>query len=232
MPSDGLDVKDGVIARYPIDLPVKLVEQKEDRFVVIEPSPEHRIVEFPLRAVWRLGEDIDIFEKGKEQKGELLLQKYPSDKEAQTAWDYHAKPEGHRWYVAKLNNKYAKSYTDYEAMLGVPVKTIQTILDEIHKSLHDKDYLWIRDEVYWEDDTQELLEAVADITLLITAGEGGDIETSEDETFVRNTVHIVRDLLLTTYYVKSEAQWDFKNKTFKHDKFLITPSTKPCNEEE
>jgi len=231
MPSDGLC--NDQIVRFPIGLPVKFVRQTEDRLIVIEPHGD--IVEFPLTCVWRLGEDIDIFKKGVEQReaGEpLLLKEFATEKAAQECWYRFTHPDEFRWYPASLNDKFAYAYCDYEAMWGMPVRAIQAILSEIHDMMYRGSYFreLKGDAVVWMKDAEELATAIADITLLVTAGEG-DI-APEDEPFVKQTVHTVYDLLTTKYYVKSGAVWDFENRKFVSDDVIVDMKSKPEDFEE
>jgi len=201
-PSDGRDVQSNVIARYPIGLPVVFDRELPDRIEVVE--PHGHVVQLPLVPVWRIGQNVDIFKEGlKLMRQDLpsILEEYPSEDKAKKEWERYTHPEKYRWYVAKLNKKYGTCYCDFEAMISIPKRTIQTILDEISRNL----YLKENDELY---------QAVADISLLIAAGDGGDIETKQDEEYVRTIVFAVHELLTTKYYVKSGCHWDFENRKF------------------
>jgi hypothetical protein len=208
MPSDGLLVESKVVVRFPVGLPVLFVEQKNDRFIVQEPYGE--LVMFPLRPVWRLGEDIDIFEEGKKKQGELLLEEYESEEEAREEWERYSHPEKYRWYIDELRKKYkSDTYCDWEALFDIPTVTIQSILKYV--SL-------IRDEEF--DD--EFWQAVADLTLMFVAGEGEpEFKRKNLEEVVAIVAETVKGLLTLDYVVKSGGYWDFEKKAFQIGKTRI-----------
>jgi len=204
-PSDGM-IK-GQIARFPIGLPVKLLEQKDDRFVVEDPKGQ--IVEFPLRAVQNQAVNIFMMGKGKPN---LLVESEKAEKK----WDRLTCPEKHRWYVEKINNEFGYAMCDFEGLWCIPARTIVHILKAGRN-------------IFRADDPDELKQATADITILIAAGDG-EAECSDEE-FHENIVNImdtVYTMLSSKYFVKAGGKWKFaqcdeKGKVviIQHDDFTI-----------
>jgi len=88
-PEDGTDVTTGEVARYPIGLPVRLIEERDDTVVVLEPHGD--LVSFPKDAV---GPGTDL----------------------EAEWEFYRHPERHRIYVDRLRSKLVTSCVDWEGL--------------------------------------------------------------------------------------------------------------------
>ncbi len=205
-PSDGQG-QDGVIARYPVGLPVMLVEKSHDLFIVRE--PHGKLTSFPLRMVWRMGEDVDIFEEGVKGDGELLLQEFPSEEDAERIWGLYVNPEQNRHYVDNLRQEMKDTvYSDWEC--GHSAQGISHILSVARLLLTIGDY----EPVY----SQEVTNAICDIALLIFEGDmpGWCEEVSPDEAeqVAYHVVNTILQLMDHSYFVKTRGTWDLKDRAF------------------
>jgi len=153
-PTDAL-IK-GDISRFPIGLPMKLIEIQEDRYICEEPRGVR--VEVPRRPVWRMGADIDIFHTDKAFDCDSLVETDQTLAEQQV--EFHRNPDLGRWHYAKLNQKYAMCYSDWEC--NVPgedeKKFIETVLAQSWFSFR-------------EHATQEFINAVCDTLVMMYFGE-------------------------------------------------------------
>ncbi len=203
-PSDGLGK--GGIARYPVGLPVKFLSRTGNSFIVQEPDGEE--AHFPLRPVW--DQAGSIFVLGLQGDDPLLLEEFSSDENAQYVWDLYTSPEKNRWSIDDLRTKMKRGiYSDWEC--GWSEKGIRNIL---------KAAVLILDE-----EPQEIIDAIADIALLIYEGDnaGWCEEVSEDEAYTTalQTVMAVQQMLDHSYYVKTGGTWDLKNGEFTHREFKV-----------
>jgi hypothetical protein len=100
-------------------------------------------------------------------------------------------PERH--YPAKLNQEYARTYTDWEAVLG----SGQAWADRIMSVLGNKPLLL-------RDDEMPLLQPALDITMIQMTDVGPDEVTDAD---ILVTFHTVWNMLTTEYFVASGGKW-------------------------
>jgi len=219
-PSDGQG-EDGTIARYPVGLPVVLVERSHDMFIVREPYG--KLTSFPLRMVWSMGEDVDIFEEGAKGDGELLLQPFPSEEDANRIWKLYSEPEKNRWYVDELREGMKDSiYSDWEC--GHSRGGIRNILKAAR--------ILMTFSNYESEHSQELTNAICDIALLVYEGDAPDwceeISQGDNLTEVNyelgeeaayHVVNTILQLMDHDYFVKSGGNWNLKEGKFQHRDF-------------
>ena len=211
-PSDGMCKGD--IARYPVFLPVKLIQKTSNWFFVIEPKGEN--VCFPLRPVW--DQTGDIFAIGLIGTDEPLLAEYPSQEYALSEWVKYSQPEKYRWYVDELREKMKKGvYSDWECGYGKNgikyiLSAAKTLLTFGHQEL---------------EYPQEVINAICDISLLLFENdmpewyeeiEGEDIP--EQAAFFVDSA--VREILEHNYFVSSTGTWDLLEGKFKHKDFEVS----------
>jgi len=110
-PEDGVNILTGEIARYPLSLPVRLIEEGEGAVIVLEPHGD--LVSFPKDAI---GPGTGL----------------------EKAWSMYRHPERYRIYVDELREKLATTYVDWE-VLGDLTPCIEAFkpFDALYKWWHD-----------------------------------------------------------------------------------------------
>jgi len=197
-PSDGQNMETGQVARYPVGLPVKFIQKKKDRFIVVEPKGS--AAAFPLRPVWSMGQTIDIFSVETGFIGEKpTLAAYDSEEAGESEWERYSNPVPHRWYFDILRaSQTEKHYADWECGWGS--KGIENILEA--------------GKLILEGEDQEYINAVLDIALLFYEDDAPRWYEEQPEQEGRNTafliVETVHSFLRCSYIVKSDCTWDLE----------------------
>jgi len=207
-PTDGLIEQ--TVKRFPIGLPVKFVAQREDRFEVVE--PRGKTVFLPLKPVWRLGRNVDIF-ADEPVVDEITLEPYPNEEQAEKEWHVYAHPDENRWYVDKLRDLFGRHiYCDWEC--GWDTHDLQVFLKAAQDCI---------------DLDGEQLTAVLDIAFGIFSGDfpgwTNDVDEAEAIQIATAIIMTVHDMLSVRYFVKTGGHWNLKEGSFEHDSFKVTADT-------
>ncbi len=180
-----------------------------DRFKVSEPK-DSDIVYFPLRMIWRMGEDIDIFELGLQGDALLLLEEFPSNEDAKYVWNLYSQPEKNRWYIDNLRQEMKDSvYSDWEG--GHSAQGISHILSAARLLLTIGDY----EPIY----SQEVTNAICDIALLIYSSDDDpswceNVPHDEAQEVAFHVVNTIIQLMNHDYFVRTGGTWDLKDGAF------------------
>lgn len=195
-PTDG-KLPDGTVARFPVGLPVKLVAERDEGYLCVEPYGD--VVLFPKRPVW-FGNEVD---------SEPTLEPFESEEEAKRCWNFHANPDEHRWYIDDVRKSIPdRVYCDWET--GWDPSDVRWILKAAKLILTDAE----GNPIY----PQNIINAICDIALSILSDDnpGWTKHVSPETAREAATVAVaaVELLMKATYIVKTGCNWNLKDGKF------------------
>lgn len=199
-PSDGMNIETRQTARYPIGLPVKFIVERdisptEKYYIVVEPFGG--VIAFPLTPIWNQN-PLELFDPETSVQTINTLEEYPSEEEADAQWKIYTEPHMYRWYFDVLRAKNLTSYADWEC--GWTEIAIQDML-EVGK-------------VMLGAYSQDMINAILDISLLLYCGDNPEWVTEEDKRFRESmaykVVECVESMLTLAYTVKTGKNWNLE----------------------
>ena len=200
-PCDGMNIETRQTARYPIGLPVKFIVERdispsEKYYIVVE--PHGGVIAFPLTPIWNQN-PLELFDPETSVQTISTLEEYPSEEEADAQWELYTNPELNRWHfeIIRANNP-PTGYADWEC--GYSEIAIQHML-EVGK-------------IMLGGYSQDMINAILDISLLLYGGDNPEWVTEEDKRFRESmaykVVECVESMLTLAYTVKTGKNWNLE----------------------